>query len=431
MESCDCPGSPKPSNKSKDKDGVAADPAAAADTAAAAKGEVKTEKEVAAKDQCKAIAENLPDEWCQSVCGGQPFAGDCKQLCDCPCDKACKAVQKAKNTPDPDPPSPRILGGWTDCGDNSGMPSFVDKSRERVLQRLSRRGSHDWGQPKAPPPNCTREEEGELRYGNFGGTHVLGERGREKSYSYEWGANAILPGRFGGPEVAPIHGEASDYKYYWLTFGGEDTDSRSWMETAEEDIKNAGASGAAFDIEGGVTPEDMTKWIKAMRKKHPHWTYVYIPQSHDDMIGYDNKDGPDFAAPMLYYSNYNSYPDLDVSKTGNQKNEAMYALLKLKQAGWPASRTILTYQSFDARRAVARNDTSLLPFLGKLLGNFSVQTRVYGETFSVQGPYAGVLGWPAQCAEGDRRCWPEADKANLKAVMKGAKESDVHFKMPH
>ena len=52
----------------------------------------------------------------------------------------------------------------------------------------------------------------------------------------------------------------------------------------------------------------MNKWIKSMRKKHPHWTYVYIPQAHDDMVPYDPKNGPDFVAPMLYYSNYNSYP---------------------------------------------------------------------------------------------------------------------------
>ena len=42
--------------------------------------------------------------------------------------------------------------------------------------------------------------------------------------------------------------------------------------------------------------------------------------------------------------------------------------------------------------------------------------RVYGETFTVQGPYAGVLGWPAQCAEGDRRCWPDAVKAQQRSV---------------
>ena len=103
------------------------------------------------------------------------------------------------------------------------------------------------------------------------------------------------------------------------------------------------------------------------------------------------------------------------------------------QGGWPASRTILTYQSFDAARVFAAegNKHTLLPFLGRLLGNFSVQTRVYGETFTLQGPYAGVLGWPAQCAEGDRRCWPDADKANMQEVMKGAKESGVHFKVPN
>ena len=31
------------------------------------------------------------------------------------------------------------------------------------------------------------------------------------------------------------------------------------------------------------------------------------------------------------------------------------------------------------------------------------------------GPYAGVLGWPAQCGAGDNRCWPEADRVNLQA----------------
>ena len=48
----------------------------------------------------------------------------------------------------------------------------------------------------------------------------------------------------------------------------------------------------------------------------------------------------------------------------------------------------------------------------------------------MQGPYAGVLGWPAQCGMGDGRCWPEADQSNLNAVMDGAKEVGVHFKQP-
>ena len=204
------------------------------------------------------------------------------------------------------------------------------------------------------------------------------------------------------------------------------------METAEDEIIRAGAHGAAFDIEGGVTQKDMHAWILQMRAKHPTWTYVYIPQAADKMVGYTD-DGPDYVAPMLYYSNHNSYPALDISKY-NEKSEALNALLKLRKAGWPASRTILTYQSFDACRARVHGDNTLLPLLGKLMGDHSVMMKVYGEPYELKGPYAGVLGWPAQCGEDDQRCWPDADRANLEEVIKGAKEAGgtgkgaAHFK---
>ena len=47
------------------------------------------------------------------------------------------------------------------------------------------------------------------------------------------------------------------------------------------------------------------------------------------MVGYTD-DGPDYVAPMLYYSNHNSYPALDISKY-NEKSEALNALLKLRK----------------------------------------------------------------------------------------------------
>ena len=325
---------------------------------------------------------------------------------------------------DPPPPNPRILGGWTDCGESSGITSAAIMGQTKRF-RLKVKG---WGQPKAPPPNCTREEEDALMFKD-----VQAERGREPSYSHEWGATAILPGKFGGDALAPIHGVASDYRYFWLTFGGEDTDSTSWMDTAENDIVRAGAHGAAFDIEGGVTPKDMHEWILQMRAKHPTWTYVYIPQAADKMVGYTD-DGPDYVAPMLYYSNHNSYPALDISKS-NEKSESLNALLKLRKAGWPASRTILTYQSFDACRSRVHGDNGLLPLLGKLMGEHSVMMHVYGEAYALKGPYAGVLGWPAQCGEDDQRCWPDADRANLEEVMEGARQSGgsgkgaAHFKV--
>ena len=224
---------------------------------------------------------------------------------------------------DPPPPNPRIIGGWTDCGESSGITSAAVMGQTRRF-RLKARG---WGQPKAPPPNCTREEENALQF-----KRAQAERGRDPSYSHEWGATAILPGKFGGSALAPIHGAATDYRYYWITFGGEDTDSTSWMETAEDEIIRAGAHGAAFDIEGGVTQKDMHAWILQMRAKHPTWTYVYIPQAADKMVGYTD-DGPDYVAPMLYYSNHNSYPALDISKY-NEKSEALNALLKLRKVSF-------------------------------------------------------------------------------------------------
>ena len=57
--------------------------------------------------------------------------------------------------------------------------------------------------------------------------------------------------------------------------------------------------------------------------------------------------------------------------------------------------------------------------LGKMMGNHTIQLE-NGDTF--EGPYAGVLGWPSQCGQGDERCWPDADKANMEEIMKGQKE---------
>ncbi len=54
-----------------------------------------------------------------------------------------------------------------------------------------------------------------------------------------------------------------------------------------------------------------------------------------------------------------------------------------------------------------------------------METKVYGEPLQLKGPYAGVLGWPAQCGEGDFRCWPEADRSNVKQLLRGARAAGV------
>ena len=161
-----------------------------------------------------------------------------------------------------------------------------------------------------------------------------------------------------------------------------------------------------------------------MRSKHSDWSFVYVPQcdSRKAPLRYDPAKGtPDFIAPMLYYSNYNSYPSMDISLE-RRGSEAKHCLRATQEAGWPAARTILTYQSFDAYRT--RNSSELLYTMGRLLGDHTVSVTVYpGEpAFELHGPYAGVLGWPAQCGF---KFYPAADRENLQKVLKGARDSKV------
>jgi hypothetical protein len=376
-------------------------------------------------ERCKGLVSWATNLWCNQACKPAPFEKYCKGVCKCP-----NPNDPVKN--EPPPPEPRIIGGWTDCGGDSGI---TKESLMRAWVHHKPRGNRTrLDVPRPSTPNCTRDEEsivGALPSKSPDDEWIGMGMGRgikrEPSFHHTWGATAILPGRFGGSEIAPYVGKPSNYKYFWLTFGGQGTKSKDWALTAEQDIINAKAKGAAFDMEGGVQRDAVMKWIAEMRPKHPDWTYVHVPQAHDSPIPYkaENEGLPDFVAPMLYYSNFDSYPDMDISKGDEGVSEAKYSLLRLKKAGWPASRTILTFQSFDAARMRTDGDHELMPFLGKLLGDFSMETKVYGEPLRLQGPYAGVLGWPAQCGEGDFRCWPEADRSNVKQLLKGAKAAGV------
>lgn len=394
----------------------------------------------------KGTDQKVGDEWCEATCRAAPDVDWCKDVCICPPLKPTRDHARAE-TPEPPPPHPRILGGWTDCGPNSGESDMAQRRSTEKLRVQDRKWDNGkWDKDNGAHKrldkfgNCSKDEEEILAA--LPADHRIGDIRREPSYSHAWGANAILPGRFGGSEIAPIIGEAGSYKYFWLTFGGQNTDSSNWMARAEQDIIEAGAMGAAFDIEGGVYPRDMVKWIREMRLRHPHWSYVHVPQADDTPIKYDPEAGsPDYVAPMMYYGNYNSYPKMDVSDVagvgafGRGGGESLHALKELKAAGWPASRTILTYQSFDAARIRTGGDkkakvapnSDLLKLLGKLLGNHSLESKTWGSAFKLQGPYAGVLGWPAQCGKGDNRCWPEADEANLRLVIDGARSVGVEF----
>ena len=180
---------------------------------------------------CRSVNVMATDSWCQSACAETWNAEICDGMCHCPQRKQ-KLQQAKQRGPAPEPPDPRILGGWTDCGPNSGVAEWQKKFV---------------GKKEFLNGECADDE-----HAIRGALPIVREKAskREPSFAYTWGSNAILPGKFGGSQRAPIVGKSSDYKYYWLTFGGQDTDSAKWMRTAEQEMLAAGANGAAFDIEG-------------------------------------------------------------------------------------------------------------------------------------------------------------------------------------
>jgi hypothetical protein len=276
------------------------------------------------------------------------------------------------------------------------------------------------------------------------------------SFGKSWGSTAILPGKFGSSGVAPVEGDMKDYSYSWVTVGGADTSSGGWEKTAEQDIITAGAKGCAFDEEGGVSASVAGPWITAQRANHTDWTFVYIPQCGTEILKYDPANGGcDYIAPMMYYSNGDSYPNMDFTTGGGNVADC---LAKIQEQGWPAAKTILTFQSFDAYRlggnsthstpqqlAAQKNETQamghvlsgrgctgcakggsegevLLKTIGKLLGDYSVTIDYWGKSpgLTLRGPFAGAIGWPSQCGGAGRKCWPAMDQHNLDIVLNTA-----------
>jgi len=284
---------------------------------------------------CTSLNPVTPAVWCDENCQLQPDAESCSGFCKCPKRRASDGAtgsasgvvyggDAAEDPPEPEgppPPEPRIIGGWTDCGDHD-WTGLSDMAKARASSASARQLQHQRLGTRAI--DCIEEEKAIS-------DSLPVQRGRlphrNPSYDHAWGSSAILPGRFGGATVAPIVGSPEQYEvrarararararvrvrvrvrvsvpltltltltltqYFWLTFGGENTQSAGWGRTAETDIIEAGARGAAFDMEGGVTPEAMMAFIKEMRPKHPDWTFVYVPNAGDEASAntYDTKN---------------------------------------------------------------------------------------------------------------------------------------------
>ena len=301
-----------------------------------------------------------------------------------------------KPTP-PTPSAPFIFGGWLNCTENCASSTIAPP-----------------GGTPAPCSNCSAPcpDGGPPNPSTWG-----------PSFLSSWpGINTVAPGKFGADKVAP-YDKSGSYKHKWITVGGAGTNSSNWSDTVLQDVKAAGANGIAFDIEG-LSLASAIDWIG--KNKNLGLTYVVVPQAGaegDVGAAGGSKLGFDFVAPMLYYSNGDSYPNMDITAGSGNSADCLNKLINI--AGWPPSKIILAYQSYDAART---KSTKLLQLFGYLMQKNSLYTvKYWGGTCAadsksgcvrLKGPFAGVLGWPAQCGGACKPCWPEIDKANSSIIWK-------------
>ena len=69
---------------------------------------------------CVSLTPNVPAAWCDTTCGPAPRSEQCKPICKCP-------VSELSKVPAPPAPEPRIIGGWTDCGPETGVEEWLAK----------------------------------------------------------------------------------------------------------------------------------------------------------------------------------------------------------------------------------------------------------------------------------------------------------------
>ena len=70
------------------------------------------------EEGCASLSPNVPAAWCDTTCGPSPRSDQCKGICKCP-------VAELSKVPAPPAPEPRIIGGWTNCGPDSGVEEWL------------------------------------------------------------------------------------------------------------------------------------------------------------------------------------------------------------------------------------------------------------------------------------------------------------------
>ena len=171
------------------------------------------------------------------------------------------------------------------------------------------------------------------------------------------------------------------------------------------------AEGIAFDLEGWLDPlhldiPKLKSFVEDLRDQLPELKVALTPGDQPWSWHYDHfADWVDFITPMMY-AGANTYQGRDYVSS-LQGTIPLWTGHEDGQAGWPASKVFLTYQSDSAAGGLNN--------VGKPLNEAHHDVLHYLARQVKEKHFAGMLGWPAApVGIHDTNC-PQGFQASLKS----------------
>ena len=295
-----------------------------------------------------------------------------------------------------------------------------------------------------------------------------------QTWKIEWGSNTILTGRFAnisgclGPDD-PSWNErqypiiSNNYKHIIYTLGGAaepgniptgyKTDSEIIRGNITSSINNDliklakkytidrgfKLTGLCFDVESGgkYSETDIVKWLKEWgnntrdilnnlkdKGKLPDiTTLILVPDgTATPSISCDILKLFTHIAP-IYTNNYNSYPYYDYFAEGSHMGNNIDIKKVIELCNMKSNQFIFTFESYAASsysgtRNMFQNMTRGLDYV-------SVTSKQSSDVVTVNGPFGGILGWPAQVNGEACTTGGDKDKNNMKIIYDELK--DLHL----
>lgn len=285
----------------------------------------------------------------------------------------------------------------------------------------------------------------------------------------EWGCNTILTGRFAnifgclGPDDPNWNDRrypiiSNDYKHIIYTLGGAaepDTIPPGYITDSEVITGNITPStnndliklakkytidrgfkltGLCFDVESGgkYSQTDIVTWLKEWgnntrdilnnlkdKGNLPDITTLILVPDATTTYGFIDCDILKLfthIAPMAYSNNNNSYPDYDYFAGKSSGGEGNYLDIKkvIDTCNMKPNQFIFTFQSFAA--SSYSGQTNMFQNMARGLDYVSVTSTQKGGSVTVNGPFGGILGWPAQVNGEACTTGGDKDQSNMKII---------------